>query len=112
MTFGSTIRALRDGAGENQAEAARGVGITPISWRRYEDDEVAHPKPEVLLRIAHKYGVDVNQLLALTNQAPMADPQGAERRASVGGVLAVLATMPLERAKAMPTILRALAVLP
>ena len=59
-----SICEARERCGLTQAQAAAEVGITPVSWNRYEN-EVKIPKVDVALRMAKLLHVDVKNLFQI-----------------------------------------------
>lgn len=53
---------LRHGKGMTQAMAAAAVGVSRVSWGRYETGKM-RPGPTTLLRIARTFGVEASVLM-------------------------------------------------
>jgi transcriptional regulator with XRE-family HTH domain len=63
MTFGETVRQLRQMRGWKQAELARRSGIHQAMISNLERDRYASPTGETLERLAAAFGVSVDMLL-------------------------------------------------
>lgn len=66
LLLGRLVREKREAAGISQAELARQLGMTESYVSRLERGEFRRPQPQVLMAIAERFGIDINDLYAVT----------------------------------------------
>ena len=57
------LRAARERSGLGQAELARKVGVTPLTWWRWERGVVGPAGPRKKKKVAKALGVDLDSLV-------------------------------------------------
>ena len=62
-SMGNRIAETRKVFGYNSAEAASKIGVTPLTYRKYESGEILEPTVDVLYKIADFYCVSIDYLL-------------------------------------------------
>lgn len=66
LTFGSTLRKLREEAGLSITDMADKLEVSPSHLSRLERDEAKHPSAKLLLRMMQRYGLRPENFYALT----------------------------------------------
>ena len=64
LSLGETILIYRKRAKLSVKELANQVGVSPSTIRRYEDKEITHYNPDVLINIALALNINVNKLIS------------------------------------------------